>query len=126
DIFRANDRDPTRPDIYMLTAADILHKNDPSGVTKAERQIGKVATLALGFGGSVGALQAMALNYRIHLEDAEARRIVDAWRSANSWAPELWKALWDAAMSAWEMPGTITTAGRIAFTYHEDYLGGSL
>ena len=30
DIFRANDRDPTRPDIYTLAAADILHKNDPS------------------------------------------------------------------------------------------------
>ena len=30
DIFRANDRDPTRPDIYTIAAADILHK-DPSG-----------------------------------------------------------------------------------------------
>jgi hypothetical protein len=39
DIFRANDRDPTRPDIYMLNAADILHKNDPHGVTKAERSV---------------------------------------------------------------------------------------
>jgi DNA polymerase len=29
-------------------------------------------------------------------------------------------------MQAWELPGTITTAGRIAFTYREDYLGGSL
>ena len=126
DIFRANDADPTRPDIYMITAADILHKNDPSGVTKSERNIGKVATLALGFGGSVGALKAMALNYRIHLDDAEARRIVDAWREANPWAREFWNALWDAAMTAWEVPGQITTAGRIAFVYRDDYLGGSL
>ena len=36
DIFRANDRDPTRPDIYTVAAADILHKNDPSGITKTE------------------------------------------------------------------------------------------
>ena len=43
DIFRANDRDPTRPDIYTIAAADILHKNDPSAVTKTERGIGKVA-----------------------------------------------------------------------------------
>jgi DNA polymerase bacteriophage-type len=78
NIFRANDADPTRPDIYMIAAADILHKNDPSGVTKTERGIGKIAILALGFGGSVGALKNMALNYRIHLDDAEARRIVDA------------------------------------------------
>ena len=38
DIFRANDRDPSRPDIYTIAAADILHKNDPSGVTKSERK----------------------------------------------------------------------------------------
>ena len=60
----------------------------------------------------------MALAYRIHLDDAEARRIVDAWRAANPWAPEFWGAhrydesygLWGAAMQAWELPGQITTA----------------
>ena len=134
DIFRANDRDPSRPDIYMVAAADILHKNDPSGVTKSERGIGKVASLSLSFGGSVGALQRMALNYQISLDDAEARRIVDAWREANPWAREFWGAhrgeesygLWGAALSSWELPGQITTAGRIAFIYHPDYLGGTL
>jgi DNA polymerase len=134
DIFRANDADPTRPDIYMVAAANILHKNDPSGVSKSERAIGKVAILALGFGGSIGALQRMALNYRISLDDTEARRIVDAWREANPWAREFWGAhrdgesfgLWGAAMRAWEIPGQITTAGRIAFVYREDYLGGAL
>jgi len=125
DIFRANDRDSTRPDIYTIAAADVMHK-DPNAVTKTERSIGKVSTLALGFGGSVGALQDMALSYRIHLDDAEARRIVDAWRDANPWAREFWDALWDAAMRAWELPGTITTAGRAAFVFHADYLGGSL
>ena len=126
DIFRANDADPTRPDIYTLAAADILHK-DPSAITKTERSIGKVAVLALGFGGSVGALQRMALSYRIHLDDAEARRIVDAWREANPWAREFWGAhrdgesfgLWGAAMRAWEMPGEITAAGRLAFIYRD-------
>src|SRR5262245_45326141 len=77
DIFRANDADPTRPDIYTIAAGDILHK-DPSEITKAERNVCKVATLALGFGGSVGALQRMALAYRVQLDDAEARRVVDA------------------------------------------------
>jgi hypothetical protein len=133
DVFRANDADPTRFDIYTIAAADILHKH-PSEITKAERNIGKVATLALGFGGSVKALQNMALNYRIHLEDAEARRIVESWREANPWAREFWGAhrdgesfgLWGAALSAWESPGQITTAGRIAFVYREDYLGGAL
>jgi DNA polymerase len=133
DIFRANDADPKRPDIYTVNVADILHIA-PNTVTKTQRGIGKVSTLSLGFGGAVRALQRMALNYRIHIDDGEARRIVDAWRAANPWAPEFWGAhrdgesygLWGAAMSAWEMPGTITTAGRIAFVYHPDYLGGSL
>jgi DNA polymerase bacteriophage-type len=134
DVLRANDANPTRPDLYTIAAADVLHKNDLSGITKPERQIGKVVILACGFGGSVGALKSMALNYRVSLDDGEARRIVDAWRAANPWAPEFWGAhrgeesygLWGAAMQAWEMPGTITTAGRIAFTYRDDYLGGSL
>jgi hypothetical protein len=93
-----------------------------------------VATLALQFLGSVGALKAMALSYHIHLDDAEARRIVDAWREANPWAMEFGGAhrdgesigLWGAAMSAWEIPGRITTAGRLAFIYRNDYLGGAL
>jgi DNA polymerase len=133
DIFRANDRDPTRPDIYTIAAADVLH-NDPRAITKPERQIGKVATLSLQFLGSVGALKGMALNYHVHLDDAEARRIVDAWREANPWAMEFGGAhrdgesygVWGAAMSAWELPGQITTAGRLAFVYREDYLGGTL
>ena len=134
NIFRANDADPSRPDIYMIASADILHKNDPSGITKSERGIGKVVILACGFGGSIGALKAMALNYRIHLDDAEARRVVDAWREAKPWAREFWGAhrdgesfgVWGAAMRAWELPGEITTAGRLAFIYREDYLGGTL
>jgi DNA polymerase len=125
DVFRANDRDPSLPDIYTTAAAAILH-TDPRAITKVERNIGKVATLALGFGGSIGALMRMALAYCIHLEASEARHIVDAWRDANPWACEFWSALWDAAMSAWELPGQITTAGRLAFVYREDYLGGAL
>jgi hypothetical protein len=112
-----------------------------NGVVSTVGQAKRIATwlhdqvvLALGFGGSVKALLNMALNYRIHLEPSEACRIVDAWREANPWAREFWGAhrdgesfgLWGAAMSAWETPGLITTAGRIAFTYREDYLGGAL
>jgi DNA polymerase len=125
DIFRANDRDPARPDIYTVAIADILRK-DAHAIVRSERQIGKVATLALGFGGSIGALMSMALAYRIHLDTVEARHIVDAWREANPWAREFWTAIWDAAMGAWELPDRITTAGRIAFIYRDDYLGGAL
>jgi DNA polymerase bacteriophage-type len=126
DVFRAHDADPSRPDLYTITTADILHRNDLSGISKSERQTGKVATLSLGFGGAVGALKQMALNYRVNLDDDEARRIVDTWREANPWARAFWSAIWDAAIQAWELPGTITTAGRVAFVYRSEYLGGSL
>src|SRR5262249_3279562 len=125
DIYRANDRDPTQPDLYTIAAANILH-HDPREISKPDRQIGKVATLSPQCLGSVGALKAMALSYRIHLDDAEARRVVAAWREANPWAREFGDALWDAALSAWEIPGRITTAGRLAFVYRDDYLGGAL
>ena len=76
----------------------------------------------------------MALAYRIHLDTAEARHVVDVWREANPWSREFWGThrdgesfgLWGAAMSAWELPGRITTAGRIGFIYRDDYLGGTL
>ena len=133
DIFRANDRDPTRADNYVIAAADVFHK-DVCRITRPERQIGKVVILACGFGGGVGALMDMALSYHIHLEPAEAKRIVDARRAANPWAVEFWGAhrdgesfgLWGAAMQAWELPGQITTAGRLAFIFRDDYLGGTL
>jgi DNA polymerase len=133
DTFRANDRDPSLPDSYTIAAADVFHK-DVRVATRSERQVGKVVILSCSFGGGVGALKDMALSYRIHLDDAEARRIVDAWRQANPWAREFWGAhrdgesfgLWGAAMSAWELPGRITTAGRIAFVFRPDYLGGTL
>jgi DNA polymerase bacteriophage-type len=125
DIFRANDRDPTRPDNYVIAAADVFHK-DVRAITRSERQIGKVVILACQYSGAVGALMSMALSYRIHLDAVEARRIVDAWRAANLWAREFWDALWGAAMNAWEIPGRITTAGQLAFVFRDDYLGGTL
>src|SRR6516162_5121236 len=133
DVFRANDRDSSLPDSYVIAAANVFHK-DVRAITDWERSVGKVVILACGFSGSVGALKAMALSYRIHFEDAEARRIVDAWRAANPWAEEFWGAhrdgesygLWGAAMTAIEVPGLVTRAGRLAFVFHSEYLGGTL
>jgi len=123
DIFRTNDGDPKLPDIYMVAAAGIWGV-DVSSIDKEsnERQTGKVATLALGFGGGRRALQAMAVGYRVYLDDEEAGRIVSAWRAANPWAGAFWSELWQAALAAWQMPGSMTQAGRIAFTHS----GGNL
>ena len=51
------------------------------GVNGHLRQKGKIAELALGYGGSVGALKSMgALNYG--LTEEELKPLVDAWRQS--------------------------------------------
>jgi len=124
-IFRGVDADPKVPDLYTRTAADISHV-PLAAVDKPIRQRGKVAELALGFGGGIGALQNMGAAYGLHLGDAEARVIVERWRAANQWCVEFWQALKTAVDRALELPGTIQTAGRIRYTYKPDYLGGTL
>ena len=82
------------------------------------RQRGKVAELALGFLGGVGALQAMAAGYGMHFTDDEARPIVDGWRAANPWAASFGEDLWDAMLQARETPGhPISSAGRVGFIF---------
>lgn len=55
-------------DLYILTYAKSFAA-DPEDVTKAQRQIGKVQELALGYEGGVGAFIAFALTYNIDLDD---------------------------------------------------------
>lgn len=123
-IFRAVDADPSVPDLYTRTAAKLSHISVKE-VTKALRQRGKVAELALGFGGGVGALQAMGAGYGLHVNDGEAKTIVDQWRVDNQWCVRFWGkhnndesyGLWGAALTALDNPHRITTAGRIRFIY---------
>ena len=63
---------PALPDLYTRTAAELSHVS-VSEVTKAMRQRGKVAELALGYCGGKNALQTMAAGYGMHLDDAEAQ-----------------------------------------------------
>jgi DNA polymerase bacteriophage-type len=125
EIFRAVDADPSIPDIYTRTAANLSHI-EIAAVTKAIRQRGKVAELALGFCGGVGALQAMAAGYGRHLNDVEAREIVDRWRAANPWVNVFSRELWDAATMARNVPHLFVPAGRVGFIFLPEYLGGSL
>jgi DNA polymerase len=124
-IFRAVDADPKLPDLYTLTASTLSHVPIHE-VTKAMRQRGKVAELALGYCGGVGALQNMAAGYGLHLPDAEARATVEAWRRANPWAGRFAEDLWDAALRAYGVPGVPIRVGRVHFNYLAGYLGGTL
>ena len=79
-------------DIYCASASAMfgvpVEKHGENGHL---RQKGKIAELALGYGGSVGALKAMgALD--MGLEEEELQPLVDSWRSAN---PNIVRFWWD-------------------------------
>ena len=101
-------------DIYVLTAAAIFKNPD---VTPEMRQIGKVAVLACGYGGGVGAFAAMGRNYGVHLPEAVAKRTVDAWRRVNQWAVRYWQALESAYMRAMRNPNQEFAAGRVFYLF---------
>lgn len=124
DIFRTNDKDPSLPDIYKIEAGNIYEK-DPVEATKDERQVGKVAVLALGFGGGVGAFKAMATGYGISLDEALMAHIVKTWRANNPWAGRFWGELEEAFLNALEHPGEVFTAGRVSYIHIPNLLGGT-
>lgn len=79
-------------DIYCSSASQMFGVPvEKHGVNGHLRQKGKIAELALGYGGSVGALKAMgALD--MGLNEDELQPLVDAWRSSNPMVTTLW---WD-------------------------------
>lgn len=103
EIFRTHGK------IYEHAAAGIYGK-PIDAVSKAERQIGKVAVLALGYGGGVGAFQAMARAYNVRVEDAQADEIKVAWREAHRRIVWYWHDLESAAINAVEL-GCVCKSG---------------
>jgi DNA polymerase len=108
-------------DIYKREAAGIYRVPEDS-VDKDQRQIGKVAILSLGFGGSIGAFSAMGRNYGVVLPESDSRRIVDAWRRSNAWAVRYWTKLEEAYTRALRNPGREFTAGRVTYLYDKQHL----
>lgn len=126
DVFRMSDKHPDEPDVYMRTAADLLACSVQE-VTKAQRQShGKVPELSLGFGGGKDALLRMAATYNVALSDEQAQDMVERWRRANPWARGFWDELWTAITSALDNHNVIYEAGRVAYVFRPDYLGGTL
>lgn len=104
DIFRTHGK------IYEHAAAGIYGKKMET-VTKDERQIGKVAVLALGYQGGVGAFQTMARGYGVKVSDTRADEIKSAWRDIHPKIVAYWYALEAAALNAVRYTGDTFTAG---------------
>lgn len=79
-------------DIYCASASQMFRVPvEKHGVNGHLRQKGKIAELALGYGGSVGALKSMGA-LEMGLVEEELQPLVDMWRSSNPHIIELW---WD-------------------------------
>lgn len=102
-------------DIYCASASQMFGVPvEKHGVNGHLRQKGKIAELALGYGGSVGALKAMGA-LEMGLQEEELKPLVDAWRTANPMIVKLWWAVDDAVMTAIRMKSSAETHG-IRFT----------
>lgn len=79
-------------DIYCASASQMFKVPvEKNGINGHLRQKGKIAELALGFGGSVGALKSMGA-LEMGLVEDELKGLVTAWRNSNSQITKLW---WD-------------------------------
>ncbi len=94
-------------DIYCASASQMFHVPvEKHGINGHLRQKGKIAELALGYGGSVGALKAMGA-LEMGLSEDELQPLVDAWRSSNPNIVQLW---WDVDAAVKTVVSTHTAA----------------
>ena len=118
DIFRAGE------DPYLHAATAIYHRE--IGPDDPERQTGKVSELACQFGGGANAIRGFARKYKIALTEDEALDIRDGWRSANPWAPKMWKAIEAAVLGCMKQPELILRVGRLHYYCVENVLSKPL
>ncbi|WP_138294901.1 MULTISPECIES: DNA polymerase [unclassified Clostridium] len=100
-------------DIYCASASQMFGVPvEKHGVNGHLRQKGKIAELALGYGGSVGALKAMGA-LEMGLSEDELPAMVSAWRQANPKIVQFWWAVDRAVMDAVARRTTTKTHGII-------------
>lgn len=108
--------------IYEASAAEMF-KVPIGEITKDSplRQKGKISELALGYGGSVGALKAMgAIN--MGLNEEELKPLVDTWRRSNPNIVKLWWDIEDAALRAVRDMEIVNMQYGLKFSYRSGIL----
>ena len=112
-------------DIYCASASQMfLVPVEKHGVNGHLRQKGKISELALGYGGSIGALQAMG-SREMNIPDEELKPLVDGWRKANPRIVQFWRSVGDAAMKAVRERTTVR-AGKVTFCCKDGVLFAKL
>lgn len=92
-------------DIYCSSASQMFKVPvEKHGINGHLRQKGKVAELACGYGGGVGALKDFGAD-KMGLSEEEMQQIVDQWRQASPTIPRFWRDAENAAKRALENPG---------------------
>ena len=108
-------------DIYCASASQMFHcKVEKHGENAHLRQKGKIAELALGYGGSVGALTSMGA-LEMGLTEDELKPLVDSWRNANSHIVRLWYDV-DRCVKETVMKRIPTETHGLRFTYQSGML----
>lgn len=108
-------------DIYCASASQMFKVPvEKHGVNAHLRQKGKIAELALGYGGSVGALKAMGA-LEMGLSEDELPELVNAWRASNPKITAFWWDVDEAAIKAIRNR-TKTTSHGLVFEYRSGML----
>ena len=108
-------------DIYCASASQMFKVPvEKHGVNGHLRQKGKIAELALGYGGGMGALKAMGA-LEMGLKEEELQPLVNAWRNANPNIVKFWWAVDNAVMEAVNKRTTTETHG-ITFSFKSGML----
>ncbi len=108
-------------DIYCASASQMFHVPvEKHGVNGHLRQKGKIAELALGYGGSVGALKSMGA-LEMGLSEEELQPLVSAWRDSNPSITEFWWAV-DRAVKECIKKRVPTETHGIRFNYQSGML----
>ena len=100
-------------DIYCSSASQMFKVPvEKHGINGHLRQKGKIAELACGYGGGVGALKAFGAD-KMGLTEEEMQTIVTQWRQASPTIPKFWRDTENAAKNALQYPGApFAIAGR--------------
>ena len=109
-------------DIYCASASKMFGVPvEKHGVNGHLRQKGKIAELALGYQGSIGALKAMGAD-KLGLSDEELLKIVDSWRRASPHIKQLWYDVDAAALEAVRERRAVTLHHGVAFSTRKGIL----